>query len=414
MNLIHILLQSIRAKIVPLVTKLKLFLSPNYLLARLTEGLRTFFAKVLNVKPKDKNDYYTIGNWMVSKRLAFALVIIIGVLSLVYIILSWNALFPGRGNDNINTYGYNNVLLKFAKGTVRIKGKSGYLAYEGDVSNGSCNGAGTLMNPAGHVVYQGNFKLSMYEGEGTKYYDDGTLNYKGGFHENLYSGEGDLYRKNGSMEYRGQFALNMKEGEGTLYDMGFNPVFQGTFTQDDIKFSDLIGKHASELASAYTGDTVMYQSTDERVRFMPDISAMTVEYLDDESLDKDATVESVYVVRDYFHTADKDITSFSDLNEIFGQPVYVGTAYAVLPELLTINEISRSTDKVIINGVADITENSVFTEYTEVKDYDRDYQIYLHTYHKDGLMYNFVTEQGLDTFSFYYIVTEDMSDTQQN
>ncbi|MBR6257334.1 MAG: hypothetical protein IKR23_08145 [Lachnospiraceae bacterium] len=412
MNFFKILLQSIKARITPILTKIKLFTKPSFILTRLTELIKTFFTKTLNVKPRHKDDYYTIGNWMVSKKLAFAVVIIVGVLSLVYIYTSWSGLFPGSKNDGIKTYDYNDVLLKFTKGTVRIKGKSGYLAYEGEVSNGSCNGQGTLMNPAGFVVYQGSFQNSMYEGQGNQYYQDGTLWYQGAFHENLHSGTGRLFRTNGSLEYEGEFALDMKEGQGTLYDLGHNEVFNGQFTLDDIKYSDLIGKKTSEIASAYKGKRTLYESGDERVRYMPDISAMTVEYLDEESIDTEATVEQVYVMKSTFNTAEGPVKTFSSIANYLGQPIYVGVSYATLPELLTINKLNAATEGIVMNGPADIDMTSVFTEYTEVTDYDDEYEVYLHTYHKDGLLYTFVTMQSLDSFSFYYIKAEVLSDIE--
>ncbi len=413
MNIFRILLQSMKARITPILTKIKLYTKPSFILTRLTELIKSFFTKTLNVKPRDKDDYYTIGRWMVSKKLAFAVVIIVGVLSFMYVYSSWSGLFPGSKNDGIKTYDYNDILLKFTKGTVRIKGKSGYLAYEGDVSSGACNGQGTLMNPAGFVVYQGSFSNSMYEGQGNQYYQDGVLWYQGSFHENLHSGTGKLFRTNGSLEYEGEFALDMKEGHGTLYDMGHNAVFNGQFTLDDIKYSDLIGKKASELASAYNGKRTIYQADGERVRFMPDISAMTVEYLDEESINTEASVEQVYVMKNSFNTAEGQVKTFSALSAYLGEPIYVGVSYATLPEILTVNKMNAATEGIVINGPADITMNSIFTEYTEVSDYDEDYEVYLHTYHKDGLLYTFVTDQGLDTFSFYFIKAESLADIEK-
>ena len=412
MSLLRTLIQALKARITPLLTRARLFLSPSYIFTRLKDFFIRFFTQILNVKPRDKNDYYTVGNWMVSKRLAFAVVIIVGVLSIAYIASSWTGLFPGSRNDGIKTYNYNNVLLKFAKGTVRIRGKSGYLAYEGEVSDAACNGSGTLMNPEGYVVYQGNFKQSMYEDEGTQYYQDGTLMYQGKFHENMHSGPGKIYRPNGSLEYEGEFALDMKEGEGTLYDMGHNEVFKGQFTMDDIKYSDLIGKTASQVAEAYKGERKIYQATGERTRFMPDIRCMTLEYLDEESIDTEAQVQSVYVLKNTFNTAEGPVSTFEDLSKYLGQPIYLGTSFGTLPEILTVNQLNRETDGIVLNGPADIEMTSVYTEYTEVTSYDNEYEVYLHTYHKDGLLYTFVTSQGMDTFYYYYVQGENLSDVE--
>ena len=412
MNLFRVLLQSIKAKITPILTKVKLYTSPSFLLTRATELIKTFFTKVLNVRPRNKDDYFAIGRWLVSRKLAFAIVLIVGVLSLVFIINSWSGLFPGRNTDGIKTYKYNSMMLKFAKGTVRIKGKSGYLAYEGEVSKGSCNGQGTLMNPDGFVVYQGNFTKSMYENNGTQYYPDGTLFYQGGFHENLHSGSGKLYRTNGSLEYEGDFLLDMKEGEGTLYDFGHNPVFHGQFSVDDIKYSDFIGKKASEVAASYNGSRTLYEAEGERTRFMADINAMTLEYYDDESIDTEASVEAVYVLKDSYPTAAGRVKTFDELSLYLGQPIYVGSSYASLTELLCVNKLNASSDSIVLSGPADVTMSSLFTEYNEVESYDPDYEVYLHTYHKDGLLYTFVTDPGVNTFYFYFIMAESLADVE--
>lgn len=412
MNLFQILIQALKTKILPLFTKIKLFLSPNYLKSRLTEFIRTFLTKVLNVKPKDKDDYYQMGNWLVSKKLAFAMVLVVGVLSLVYIASSWSGLFPGRSDGRIKTYSYNNILLKFAKGTVRIKGKSGYLAFEGDVSGGSCNGTGELRNPAGFVVYQGNFAKSMYEGVGTQYYDDGTIHYDGNFHENLYQGMGTLYRKNGSVEYEGAFAFNKKEGQGTLFDMGHNTIFAGQFTEDEIKYTDLLGKNNSEVAEAYKGERTLYKTKQENVRYMADIDAMSVEFIDEDSIDSEAMVESVYVLKDYFNCASGQLKNFKDISTVLGQPVYVGASYGTFPELLAVDKLARKWERVLFSGEPDIDYSSLYNEYVEVTDYENQYEVYLHSYSQDGLIYTFVTEPGLETFYFYFVQNEALGDVQ--
>lgn len=409
MNLFQILLQSLKAKFTPIVTRFRYYFNPAYWLTLGIEAIRNFFTKVLNVRPRNKDDYYPMGRWLVSKRLCFAIVVVIGVLSVMYIYAVRSTLFPQRADGAVKTYSYNSVLLKFAKGMVRIKGKSGYLAYEGQVSDGSCNGTGTLMNPDGIVVYQGNFEKSMYEAMGTQYYQDGMLWYTGGFHENLHSGDGKLYRPNGTLEYAGQFAMDMKEGDGTLYDMSNNPVYTGRFSHDEILYSNLIGKTNTEVAAAYTGERKMYVSGMERVRFLPDIEAMTVEITDDESIDTDAKVDSVYVLKKAFKYGNHTCQTISSLTDVFGAPVYVGTSYATLPEALAINFLYDRRD-LTLDGPVEMTENDVFTEYTEVEDYDREYEVYLHTYHRDGLIYTFVSNRGSDVFDFYFIHTESLSD----
>ncbi|MBO6115284.1 MAG: hypothetical protein J6P57_09545 [Lachnospiraceae bacterium] len=408
MNLFRVMINAIKARFTRLVTKIRMFTRKDYLRTRVIERIRQFFQRLFSVKPRDKDDYYGVFGWLISKKLAFAIVIIVGVLSLLYAYFNFPALFPGKKSDHIKTYSYNSIMLKFAKGDVRIKGKSGYLAYEGSVSKGKCNGIGTLYNPEGNVVYQGNFKNSMYEDQGSFYYPDGTMHYTGGFHENLFSGEGTLYRENGSLEYEGSFLLGMKEGAGNLYDTGHNKIFMGTFIQDEVKYSALLGMTIQELAQAYTGNVTLYDTGIDRVRSMSDIDALTVEQNDGNSVDENYTVNSVYVLHNYIRIGGNDYSSISDITGVMGNPTYEGASRVTLPEVLAVNE--RADISEFFGGAIDLDMEPVYTEYVEVNAYDTEYEVYLVSYAKDGLVYNFVTRDGKDDFAFYYIVQEDMSD----
>ncbi len=411
-NIFSALLNTIKARFTPFVTRIRMFFTWSFIQARLVSRIRQFFQQVFNVRPRDKKDYYTFGRWMVSKRLCFAIVIIAGTLSLIYIYYAHARNYFQTTDHRVKTYSYNSLLLKFAKGTVRIKGKSGYIAFEGDVSGGACEGQGRLYDPNGSLVYDGNFTNSKYEDMGKRYYPDGTLYYTGNFHENMFSGEGKLYRTNGSLEYNGDFLLNMKEGEGTLYDNGHNTLFEGRFTHDEIMYSDFLGKSATEMAAAYRGDLTMYGTDEERIRYMPEIQALTVEYGDDESVDSEYHVDSVYVLKDKFSVGQNQIETISDLSSVLGTPTYEGTGRALLSELIVINKLNESSSGQVLNGPGEIELNKVYTEYQEVESFQQDYDVYLHSYLRDGLIYTFVSEEGSDRFAFYYIIRQDLSDLQ--
>ena len=412
MNLFDVIVNIFKSRILPIFTRLKLLLNPRFMLSRFTEIIRNLVQKVLNVRPRDKDDYYPIGGWLVSKKLAYAVVIIIGLLCTIYIISQKDALFPGNNESYIKTYNYNSILLKYAKGKVRIKGKSGWLAYEGDVEDAYCNGQGTLMNPAGIVIYEGNFKSSMYEDQGIQYYENGILRYAGNFHENQYNGEGRLYRETGSIEYDGEFARGLKDGEGKLYNTGGEEIFNGQFSQDKILYSSLLGKSSTEMAIMYNGERKLYEAGTERVRVMGDINAMTEEITNSESVDSSATVSAVYVMENSIRIGSHDYTTFDGIKQALGEPTYVGDSYATLPELMIINRLNEASDMSVINGSADIVEDEVYTEYTEVSSYDTDYVVYLHSYEKDGLVYNFVSSPDDTTFAFYYILQRNQADDE--
>ena len=77
-NLFSVLFSTIKSRFAPIVTKIRLWTSWTFIRTKITSAVRDFFLKVLNIKPKDKDDYYTIFGWMISKRLAYAIIIIIG------------------------------------------------------------------------------------------------------------------------------------------------------------------------------------------------------------------------------------------------------------------------------------------------------------------------------------------------
>ena len=408
-NLFSVMWNAIKARFTRIVTKIRMFTRKDYLKTRVTEKIRQFFQRLFDVKPRDKDDYYGFFGWLVSKKLAFAIVIIVGVLSFVYVYVTYPSLFPGRKTDNIKTYKYNSIMLKFASGNVRIKGKSGYLAYEGEVSKGYCNGQGTLYNPQGNMVYQGEFSKSKYENMGTFYYPDGTMHYSGNFHENLFSGTGKLYRTNGSLEYEGEFLLGMKEGNGKLFDMGKNVVYTGTFSQDEVKYSELIGMSSQEIATAYSaGDTVMYDTGTDRVRYMKSINAITLEKMAEDSVEDEYTSDKVYVLNKTIRFGGKDYASLDAIAKVLGNPTYEGVARAILPEIIAINSINE--DHEAFGGPVELTTEKDYKELLRVTGYNRDFEVYLVSFRKDGFEYNFVTTPGSDSFEFYYIILEDMSD----
>ena len=153
-NLFNILIQTLKSRLTPLVAKFRMWTSWTYLRSRLVVKIRDFFYSLLGIKPRNKNDYFTIGRLMISKRLAYAVVIVIGVASLWYI-ASERSLFERFDESGVQTYRYNSLRLRMVKGRVRILGRSGYLAYDGMVDEGYAAGEGTLYNPQGNTVYVG-------------------------------------------------------------------------------------------------------------------------------------------------------------------------------------------------------------------------------------------------------------------
>lgn len=393
----------IRSKIQPFLVKLRLWSSPSYVKARFITKFRDFFSRVLNVKPKNKKDYYTILGWMVSKRLAYAIVIVVGLLSAIYLSTTMSSYITTKFNLNgIKTYKYTSIPLKFAKGSVRIKGKSGYIAYEGEVSKGACNGNGVLYRPDGSIVYQGKFADSYFDGEGISYFENGKTMYNGTFSKNLYQGNGKLYRENGNLVYTGEFDQGLKDGQGVLYDNGGNPLYTGSFSRDDIVYAELLGKSTQDVGKFYTGNKDIFRMDNDFIVHMKDINAVYSGTIEEESLREDMDISIVYVLDNKFKYGDTTLNETDKITELLGIPTYEGNAYVTLPEAICIN-ILNNTRGNAIRGLVDIDTNNEFSDYTTINSYDNQYLVYLYAYSVDGLMYTFVCSDKNEGFDFYYI-----------
>lgn len=399
-SFIRALLSSIKAKITPIVTRVRLFTTPQFWRTKVISKFRQTFSKIFNVRPKDKDDYYGIGRYLVSKRLAYAIVMVIGVLSLVYLVAVRGAFVPTK--EGIKTYRYSSVLLRFVKSDkVIITGKGGYKAYEGAVQKGVVTGQGKLFNREGQLVYQGNFATNKYNGQGRTYYPTGNICYNGAFVENEYEGQGKLYRDTGSLEYQGEFSHNMKNGEGTLYNEAGQAVYTGEFARDRLVYSSLLGLSASKVRSKYSGDWVAYQYEDENCVYMQDINAVYLGRSTEDSVSDEIVVESIYVLSDSFGYGDVECHNIEDLKALFGEPMYHGNSNAILPEAIAIDIISDY--KTILNGNIQIDEVQEFIEYITVEDFKQDYKVYLYTYERDGLQFTFVCRDSTGEFAFYSI-----------
>ncbi len=404
-NLFTILTSTIKSRFASIVAKVRLWTSWSFVKTRIIGGIRDFFVKLMDVRPKHKNDYYTIFGWLVSKKLAYAVIIFVGVISLWYISVTTQVFSRFSLNGGLRTYAYNNVLLRLAKNRVRIKGKSGYLAYEGEVDKGFVTGQGNLYSPAAVLLYSGAFEKNKYEGAGTQYYDDGVMHYTGNFHENLYEGAGKLYRQDGTVEYEGEFMQGMKEGQGVLFDQGNNKLYEGSFASDDIVFSELLGKGADEIRSKYLGRQVLYEGGDfaenQSVIVLEDINALYLAQSDDSASDEGAKAVSVYVMSDEFHSGTVTAKNVNDLKALMGEPFYEGNSNVILPEAVAINRLNASS--YAVNGSVTMDTDMVYSDDIIVNDFDRGYQVYIYSFKRGGLVYSFVGEGKDGDFDFYYI-----------
>ncbi|SEF39029.1 MORN repeat-containing protein [Butyrivibrio sp. Su6] len=404
-NLFTVLVQTIKSRWAGLVSKLKLLTNWNFIRTKIIAKIRDFFYSFLNLKPRNKNDYITVFGWMISRRLVHAMIIVIGVLS-IYYIASETSIFKQFGqNGGIKTYKYDSVRLRLVSDNVRITGKSGYLAYEGQVEKGYVTGKGTLYSKEGNVVYEGDFVNNKYEGQGLLNYPSGNTMYTGQFHDNLFDGEGTLYREDGTFEYIGEFDLGEKNGKGVLYDNGENEIYSGAFSSDSIVYSELLGKTVQEAADYYKGSQVLYQMDDDIAVYMKQIEGVYYGKGEEDSLDDSIKIESVYVLKDYFGYGNTNIDTITKLKSILGDPIYEGNSTVVFPEVVCINKLNESENS--LSGRVTVSTTELYSDVIEVNEFDNKYVVYIYSFRRGDLIYSFVCKGQGEYFDFYYVSAAD-------
>ena len=386
-NLLTILIGAARAKMMPLWIKLRMWSSPTFLKAQVLVRIREFFTKLLDVKPRNKWDYYSVFRWQVSKRLAFALVVALGLVAALYIAVTLPKDFLSGEGGGVPTYEYRAIPLKFHSGKVRILAREGYLAYDGTVDGGAAQGDGILYAADGSKVYEGQFGNSMYNGNGTLYYPGGLPRYIGSFTDNVYNGTGSTYRDNGTLEYSGGFLDGLRSGAGILHDSVGDPIFKGNFRNDEIAYADFLGRPTGEIAGMYSGGTQIYQSENEYCVVMEDIDSVYSVKDGSNTLENEWTVQQLYVLSDSVLLEGEQCVTIRQLQEILGEPLYYGTAWVDLPEAAAWNVLAaRAPDEL---ERVDIAAREGLEGVYEVSDYDRDFQMYLYTFEKAGVLYTF-------------------------
>ncbi len=401
-DLFNTFLSSIKYQFSRYVNRFRTLTSKTYLKNKLWGKIKLFFTNLFDVKPKDKNDYYRIFNWLVSKRLAYLIVVIIGIVSVSFLYRNKENFF-GTEDDSIKSYSYSSVLLRFAKGDVRIKGKGGYLAYEGNVEKGKVTGKGKLYNHDENILYDGEFDYNEYNGRGTLYYPTGTVNYTGDFVDNKFDGEGTLYRDSGNVWYSGGFKNGMMDGTGSLYNISGSQIYTGAFAADSLVYSALIGKTTEEISNAYTGSRTLFEGDDFFNVYMEDIDAIYEGVTNEDALDDAVKVRAVYVLQDYFKTGRSELRTIDDLRSYFGTPLYAGESNMTQSEALAISQIRKTTgDKYF--GDPELMTSRVFDDDYKIDGYKNYGEVYIESYMYGGATYTFVFGgKSDDNFGFYYI-----------
>ena len=404
MQFLQTLIATIKAKFTSIWTKFKQFTSKQFVSAKLLTAIRSFFTDTLSVKPRHGKDYYGFLAWLISRRLVYAIFLVLGVLSLFYLLVI-NPVFKSMDDaDGLPVYYYDSLALRFTTDKVKIKADSGYIAYIGDVEEGSVKGQGTLYDKDGDLVYTGDFVNNKYNGTGKSFYKNGQTRYEGSFRDNIYEGQGALMRQSGSLEYVGGFARGLKEGEGTLYDKTGKEIYKGLFSRDRLVYTEFLGRSTQEARDLYSGETEVFRSSSDFVVTMPDINAMYTGKLGTDSVEDAVIIDSVYVLDDRFYVDGEAVSTINGLTAALGDPHYEGNSRVKPAEAVGINTLNQSG--YAFSGKVNMELSQIFDEVYDITSFDRDYTIYLYTYRYEGLMYTFFCNERYGEFEMYQITKE--------
>lgn len=401
-DLLSVLLSTLKARITPIWTRLKYWTSWSFIKARVLTKIRQSLSDIFHVKPRDKNDYYPVFRFLVSKRLARAVVIVVGVLCLCYFLWVNPIINIAEGVSKAEkVYSYNSFFLRFTEGPVKIKAKSGYLAYEGDVSKGYVTGQGNLYNENGGLVYTGSFEKNEYSGQGTLYYPIGQVKYVGEFDKNEFNGTGTLYRENGTRQYKGSFAGGVFEGEGTLYNASEVEVFKGNFHNGELVYAQFLGKTPSDIAQMYTGSNLLYQNDSENAVVMDDIDAFYVFSAENSSVETEPQISSIYVGKSEFIYGEEKLDTIEDIRRVLGEPAFEGNSYVTFGESIGIHTLREKGVDVPVE--MELEADQEFDEVWTVQSYPTDTLIYLYMFDAGGVTYTFFTTDRNGEFFMYEI-----------
>ena len=133
---------------------------------------------------------------------------------------------------------------------------------------------------------------------------------------------------------------------------------------------------------------------------LDDIDAMYFASADPEALSDDLTTSEVYVMSDSFRAGKTSVRTIEEIKTLLGMPLYDGESTVIFPEAVLISRLKgdgKIYDEVELSG----TEQ--FTDVTTVKGYNRAAVVYLYSFEKDGLIYEFICGSAQGAFEFYRI-----------
>lgn len=401
-DLLSVLISTLKARVTSLWTKLRYWTSWNFIKTKILTKIRNTLTSIFEVRPRNKDDYYPLFGLLISRRLARAVVIVVGIVCLCYFLWINPVADIAQGMETgVKVYSYNSLPLRFAEGNVKIKAKSGYIAYTGNVDEGYATGQGQLYDETGGLVYKGSFEKNEYHGLGTLYYPAGQIQYEGDFQNNQFEGQGTLYRENGTKNYNGKFAAGVFEGEGVLFNSSGVEVFNGTFHNGELVYTQLLGKTASRIAEQYTGARLVYQTDTETAVMLDDIDAFYVMPVENTSIEDETEVSNVYVGKSEFVYGDCRASTIAELRELLGAPIFEGNSYITFAEAAGIDWLIKKGRDIAVE--VGMESNKPYEEVWNVEAYSPTTLVYLYVFQTKDATFTFISTDKDNSFFMYGI-----------
>lgn len=363
-----------------------------------TTKIHKICKKIFDIKPKKEDDYYSVMGLRIGKKIGLWILFIVALVSIAGIVM----VVPKSGfTDGIRTYRYNALPLRYTSGQVRILAKSGYVAYEGEISKGAANGQGTLYRKDGSIVYEGELKNNQYQGKGKYYFDGIQLQYEGEFVNNKYQGQGILYRKDGSKEYEGTFSAGEKQGEGKLYNTAGSLIYSGNFVKDRVRYQELLGKSVTQAAKMYTGKRVVYENDNSYCVSMEEIDSLYISEGASNTLEQEGIVQGVYVLSPSIVLEGVEYKAIKELKKKFKLISYEGNTSLSMADAVAVNVAAAKTP--VLNGEISMDTESMLDDVITVNRVDESYEAYIYRLEDDNIVYTFFCKEKGQEFDFYFM-----------
>lgn len=213
--------------------KIQMMVNTNVIANKILKPVTKKFRDLFHIKPKSADEYYSVGRFLVAKKLVAAAIVVCCLA-----VISYFAFVAEPIQQSVTTstgiitnvyFDYDDIALTEYTGKANIRAANGSVVYTGDIKNGVCEGTGILHNQSGVLVYEGDFANNSYNGHGKGYAQDGSLQYEGEYADNVYEGDGILYYPSGQIQYKGGFSGGFYSGNGFLYAENGKLIYEGTF-----------------------------------------------------------------------------------------------------------------------------------------------------------------------------------------